>query len=843
MRLRALLGLSLVALILAACGGTPTPPPPALGWVEISGGGFLLAGEGDSRSLTATAFNNLGAPMDEEEIAWETSDTSVVEVDQEGNVVAVATSGAAQITARVGSVRSSPVLVTVGGLAPGAVLLDDEEFTSEPEPVDPSEEFAVGSLFTVSVQDASSLSVGDIVVSSGFTPVIGRLNAVSGNTLTLEVLPIGEVFTELDLANQSFSSSPANIKLSSEAAEYFNSSRTASGAIRLEPKQDLTFTGAEDGLSPQQSGTRPFGPFECVLVSGESPVLSMSMGPFEYKENLTFESAWNDEEKKLIVHLQPELKVDLRIRATRADFGTERCRATLFESLSPFGGALGFYLGAAVPVGIGFEIGAVSPVANVGLEIDGTVSPKISAGFSCQGGDCESVASFEDGGNVIVRPLTPSLPDGIHIRHQISVFAFAAIEPGILKQEQNGAFRRTGLTGRLLIAEAGRELYTLFANRTTQALDSLDLTRAYYSAVLDSVLRAGSAERRVLDLLGLAYFPVELEIESTALGQSPETEISLGDIVGFDKGDRIPLTISTSRETLKFLGSDNIAWYEAFILTDDNELIQIARIVPPLGLTRSEFDWIATHDSDDLKSILVFVTSAFVPDQPIIGKSARIGQEGRLELVGTFELAQTGSLTTTENHEYTPTPEFPASEWKFNRTETITSNYQATVPVNAFYQNGDWTFMPQSWNASALSTLNNDLSVVYAVHEFQNPACYNRENTLNLSYSGFGIESVLGTIKTDLTRTRLQFNAPSVLTLGTSLKVWDWPCFSGTAGNKYFFEGPSGSESRADGRHTGFTSTFFEIFIDPTDPSTWVGSVSTAGGAITVSWNLILDLP
>lgn len=841
MRLRALLGLSLVALILAACGGTPTPPPPALAWVEIGGGGFLLAGTGDSRSLTATAFNNLGAPMDDEEIVWESSDTTVLEVDQDGNVEAVTTSGTAQITARAGSVKSSPVLVTVGGLAPGAVLLDDEEFTSEPEPVDPSEEFAVGSLFTVNVQDASSLSIGDIVVSSGLTPVVGRLNAVSGNTLTLEVLPIGEVFTELDLADQTFRSSPANVKLTSEAAEYFNSSRTASGAIRLEPKQDLTFTGAGDGLSPQQSGTFPFGPFECVLLEGELPVLSMSMGPFEYKENLTFESAWNDEEKKLIVHLQPELKVDLRIRATRGFVGTERCRATLFESLSPFGGALGFYLGAAVPVGIGFEIGGVLTVPNPGLEIDGTVTPKISAGFSCQGGACESVASFEDGGNFIVRPLTPSLPDGSHILHDISVFAFAAIEPGILKQEQNGAFRRTSLTGRLLIAEAGRELYTLFANRNTQALDNSGLNRAYYSAAFDSVLRAGNAERRVLDLLGLTYFPVEVEIERTALGKSPETEISLGGIVGFDKGDRIPLTITTTQETLKFLGNDNIARYEAFILTDD-ELIQIANILPPLGQTKSEFNWVATHDSDDLKSILVFVTSAFVPDQPIIGKSARIGQEGRLQLVGTFELASSGSTTTTESFENVPTPSTP-NEWKFNRTRTSSSNYQASVPVTAFYENGDWTFMPQSWNASALVAKSDDLSVVYAVHEFQFPACYNRENTLNQSYSGTGIESALGTIKTDLTRTRLQFNAPSVLTLGTSTKVWDWPCFSGTAGPRYFFEGPSGSEIGPDGEHAGFTSLFFEIFIDPTDPSTWVGSISTAGGATTVTWNLILDLP
>lgn len=389
------------------------------------------------------------------------------------------------------------------------------------------------------------------------------------------------------------------------------------------------------------------------------------------------------------------------------------------------------------------------------------------------------------------------------------------------------------MTGRLLIAEAGRELYTLFANRTTQALDNRDLTRAYYSAVFDAVLRPGSAERRVLDLLGLAYFPLEVEIERAALGQSPETEISLGGILGFDKGDRIPLSITTTQETLKFLGNDNIARYEAFILTDD-ELIQIANILPPLGQTKTDFNWVATHNSDDLQRILVFVTTAFVPDQPIIGKSARIEQD-RLELVGTFELSSSGGSTRTESSSDLPPPGSTYPVWLVNATSTNASSYQASVPVNAFYENGDWTFMPQSWNATATSMMSDDVSIVFHVSEHFTE-CYLRENTMQGSFSGAGIDGALGTIEAVAAGTKLFFHSQTVLTLGTSTMEWDWPCYYMTAGPRYGFEGSSGSKSELSGLNIVFRHTL-DIFIDPTNPSTWAGSASTESGGATVSWS------
>lgn len=507
MRLRALLGLLLlfVAITLSACGGSP--PGPHLVSVEIDSGGFILSGTGDSRDLTAVAIDNTGALMEDADIEWQSSNASVIEVDQDGHVVAVAAHGSAQITARVGNLSSSPIFVTVGGLAPDAVLLPDEAFTSDPEPVDPEVELDVGTLFTVDVQDASGLSIGDIIVSSGLTPVVGRLTSISGNTLTLEVVPFDEAFPDLDLPDQTFRLASSSPRLSSEAAQYFNTTRAADGTIRLVLKEEVTLTSLashSDELSPQQTGAFEFGPFRCATVQGSSSSATLNRWTVDYRQDLALEAVWSDTEKKLIVHLQPTIDLDVRVRLWDPMNGLMGCTATLFESKTPFAGAFGFYLGAAVPIGVGFNAGGHFKVANHGFEIFGTVSPKISAGFSCQNDTCQAVAEFEDGGTGTIRPVTPDLPDGIDSKHEISAFAFVGIEPGILKEE-NGVISRHH-TSRLLTGRAGRTVHANFANRRTQALDSGSLMRAHYQANFESSLRGGNGAPGSLNLLGLASF-------------------------------------------------------------------------------------------------------------------------------------------------------------------------------------------------------------------------------------------------------------------------------------------------------------------------------------------------
>ncbi len=837
MRLRALLGLLLlfVALILSACGGTP--PGPRLVSVEIDSGGFILSGAGDSRDLTAVAIDNTGARIEDAVIEWQSSNASAIEVDQDGHVTAVAANGSAQITAKVGNLSSSPILVTVGGLAPDAVLLPDEAFTSDPEPIDPNEELDVGTLFTVDVQSTSNLQIGDIVVSSGLTPVVGRVTNISGDTLTLEVVPIDEVFPDLDLPDQTFSLASSSPRLSSEAAEYFNTTRAADGTIRLVLKEEVALTSlAGSGeLSPQQAGAFEFGPFRCATVQGSYSSATLNRWTVEYREDLALETMWSDTEKKLIAHLQPTIDLDVRVRFHDPMNGLLGCTATLFESKTPFAGALGFYLGAAIPVGVGFDAGGNLKVANHGFEIFGTVSPKISAGFTCQDETCQVVAEFEDGGTGTVRPVTPDLPDGIDSKHEIAVFAFVGIEPGILKEE-NGVFSRRH-TSRLLTGQAGRKVHANFANRSTQALAGNDsLMRAHYQANFEAALRPGDGGIQSLNLLGLASFDLTTLPVFEVIGESPNSEVSLGAIVGVNKGNPIPLSIITTQETLKFIGDENIVRYLVYVLTDDEELIEIANILPPLGQTKTDFTWIPTHDSDDLRSFHVFVTTAFVPNQQMMGRRAGIEQD-RLELVGTFELSRTTESSTTEEKEINPRPEGPPydMEWLQTLTTSRSTNYQATVEVNAFYEDGDWTFTPSSWGATGVLARSSRETMVYHVNEFDRPLCFERENWRESRFSGAGLNSAIGGIEAVAAGTKLRFASPPIAIPGTAESEWDWPCFFTSKG----LNGPSGLIVRQDTDADGvrFWSQDLDIWIDPTNPNTWVGSLFVEILGVTVSWS------
>lgn len=296
------------------------------------------------------------------------------------------------------------------------------------------------------------------------------------------------------------------------------------------------------------------------------------------------------------------------------------------------------------------------------------------------------------------------------------------------------------------------------------------------------------------------------------------------------------MSIITTQETLKFIGDDNIVRYPVYVLTDDDELIEIANILPPLGQTKTDFTWIPTHDSDDLRSFHVFVTTAFVPNQPIMGRRAGIEQD-RLELVGTFELSRTTASSTTEEKEINPRPIGPPydMEWLQTITNSRSTNYQATVEVNAFYEDGDWTFTPSSWNATAVLTRTWRETMVYHVNEFDRPLCFERVHWRESRFSGTGLSSALGSIEAVAAGTKLRFSAEVAPIPGTSESEWDWPCFFNSKG----IDGPSGFISQPSQDFDGirFWSQDLDIWIDPTNPSTWVGSLSAEILGVTVSWN------
>ncbi len=106
MRVPSLAAASLLAF--AACGGSDggTAPPKVVSRVTVTGATTTIF-PGEAAQLTASAFDNTGAPISNPgSFAWSTSSTTVASVDQTGRVSGIA-AGTAIITADLSGVKGT----------------------------------------------------------------------------------------------------------------------------------------------------------------------------------------------------------------------------------------------------------------------------------------------------------------------------------------------------------------------------------------------------------------------------------------------------------------------------------------------------------------------------------------------------------------------------------------------------------------------------------------------------------------------------------------------------------------------------------------------------------------
>lgn len=98
------------ALLVLSCGDNGSGPPP-VATVTVSPASVSLTYIGETRSLTATARDDAGNPL-QVTVSWTSSNPSAVEVSSDGTVTARA-SGTSTVTATAGGVASTPVAVAV----------------------------------------------------------------------------------------------------------------------------------------------------------------------------------------------------------------------------------------------------------------------------------------------------------------------------------------------------------------------------------------------------------------------------------------------------------------------------------------------------------------------------------------------------------------------------------------------------------------------------------------------------------------------------------------------------------------------------------------------------------
>lgn len=195
-----LLAPSLLAL-LAACGGSAAKP--ALARLEVTPGALLLPSQGASQRLTVRAFDTAGNVMDPPPLSFVSSRPGDVTAAADGTLTAVGPVGSALVTVSGGGVVSSPVMVAVAELAPGAVLVSDEQVAAPPTPVDPAAVPSLGAQFRVTLIGLPTPPAGALLVGTGSQPVSGRVlstaDAGGGVAVTYELVGPETLFRNLSV--------------------------------------------------------------------------------------------------------------------------------------------------------------------------------------------------------------------------------------------------------------------------------------------------------------------------------------------------------------------------------------------------------------------------------------------------------------------------------------------------------------------------------------------------------------------------------------------------------------------------------------------------------------------
>ena len=631
-----------VAFCLSGCGAPRTPVATR---IVIDPGGVLLTEEDSSHLLSATVFDETGAVM-EAVVTWSSSAEAEVSVSPDGLVEAKTPVGSAVITAKVGAAEGS-VLVVAAQLVEGAVVVTDENIVGEPQPVDPAAEYGVGFRYSVTIADVPEPAIGAILLTNGSKQVVGRVIAVASGAVTLEVVPIDEVFSQLDIA-ASIDVSEAPFTTPQAVDDSFHIDQLPNGSIRLRQRPDVTLTSSTD-LTPQAEFGA--GAFQCKTELNAVQV-SLAQATAILAPNLTYDIVWNDDQHKIVLGGSPKVTLDVSPILTTAIDGKMTCKLELREIHIPVPGPLGALIAAVVPIGAGFELSGKVPIQQVGAKLTGDMGATLQLGFDCDPDrvPVQSATSAVDGS---ATPILPASFTGVKVEASAYAFLFADL--------QVGARVSSLLRLEAIESAAGLKLEAKLASEETQAAD--DAYASEYEALFEASISAGSGFERFLDLVKVTVAKLELKV-TESLAKSPRGTVA-ADIPSFSTGDTVNFTVTFDPTTLTFpVIGPNVAFVRVYRKTGDS-LILANQVNASAGQTELVVPWVATVDGTVAGAFVAFVET-------------RLLSSPRLELGPvTATEARTATFTYTETWEQHRDEFVPGSQTiESDEVGTYTATYQ-----------------------------------------------------------------------------------------------------------------------------------------------------------------------
>ncbi len=601
--------------VLAACGGGgggggggTSGGDVTIASIKITPGNVMLTGTGQSRQLTAQAFNVAGAPL-AANFTWSSS-KSDVGVDKDGRITSSSATGSAVITATVGGVTSVPIMVIVATPATGAVLVQDAQFVGSPELIDPTVALLdVGTRYKVTLTGVSAPALGSILLAAETAPVGGRVVAVqtiNGQmVVTLEIVPLKEMFREL-VINETIDLSKVQPIIPDAILSQYDVTREANGKMVFTPKTLVV------GLAATPAKTFALGPFDCEststfpLVNAIKPSFTLTGSPkiiFQYDSKnggLQRFTAQGD--------LEGEIKNSSTFDA--AFEGSIECKAELTKYLIPIGGPLALVIGGQVPMGVGFKVGGKIIAAQVGFDMFAKASASLEMGIACPGGaNCGGVTKFETKADADIKwRVPPALSDPLsQLKLEPAVFGFTYVDFDIgnpfLKKLRVTAFG----------AQGGAALGGSFATPAVQMLD--DKYESKYQLTVDAVVEAKSHFQYLLKLLTINAFQLELKT-SRILANSPTSTKVTADTETYKVGDTVTFTVELDPANLNFIPLvSNVD--EVQILRSPSGTL-IASIPGSQGKNIYTLSWIATESGTISGNFFAFVKTKLMP-LPLIG--------------------------------------------------------------------------------------------------------------------------------------------------------------------------------------------------------------------------------
>ncbi|MEO5704299.1 MAG: Ig-like domain-containing protein [Candidatus Limnocylindrales bacterium] len=540
--------------------------------VEISPAAAFLSDIGQTRQLTAHAFDAAGSPSTGA-ATWSSSHPATVEVAADGMITAKAL-GSSTISAVVGGVISAPVLVVVAGPAAGVILVSDEQIVGQLEPTDPTAEPAFGNTYRVALTGLTP-KVGDLLGGTGEKPLAGRVVAVDGATVTLQQVPLAELVPDLaideviDLAN-------ARIVVPEEVARLYNvsrngdtydftpkanfndllptSSRSGAQLAMAGPLPDRTQLVNAAGGAQGTSALPPFSKCEALTTpsSQTSPLSLAGTSPpsfsFDVHPTATILITAQNGFEKVLIGSTFKVTAKATLKVAAAFSGSFGCEIELWKFLFPAPGLLGLALGAIIPIKAGFTVSGKVTIASIELGAEASAATALELGVACPAGSgCELVNNMADV-TTTWKPIVNG-PTWSDLRLQPALEVFGAAEvligPPFVDQLQLN----------LLRAKAGAKLGADWAPKPVQIADGAYASN--YALTLEAGIKVGPKLTDIAALLGTADILSKEYKVSTELAHSPTGKVSF-DKPTYTTGDSGVATVVMDPANLTFLGGYNI---------------------------------------------------------------------------------------------------------------------------------------------------------------------------------------------------------------------------------------------------------------------------------------------